>query len=203
MKQFNGYADAKKAAENSGRRLPAGGYICKIMGVRYETFDWGDRIVLQFDITEGEYKDFFKQQFEANTQEDKKWKGVARISVPSDDGSERDEKTKKRFANWTTALEKSNSGYVWDWDEKKWKGKSLGILFRETGTVIDGKEITYTEAVVGCSIEEVKKGTYWKGYTKFYAKDGYTGTAQPTSSVKENEYGFVQVDEDNDEGLPF
>ena len=37
MKSFSGYDDAKKAAQNtSGAKLPAGAYVCKIMGVRYE-----------------------------------------------------------------------------------------------------------------------------------------------------------------------
>ena len=64
MKKFSNYDDAKKAAQNTGgAKLPAGAYVCKIMGVRYEEGQDGksDVLVLQFDITEGEQKDFFKK----------------------------------------------------------------------------------------------------------------------------------------------
>ena len=61
--------------------------------------------------------------FESNTSEDKKWKGKATIYCPKDDGSEKDEWTRKNFARWTNAFEDSNPGYKWDWDEKKLKGK--------------------------------------------------------------------------------
>lgn len=205
MKKFGGYEEAKKAAEYTGSpKLPAGGYICKIMGVRAESMDWGDRIILQFDISEGEYKGFFKKQYEANTSEDRKWKGIARISVPADDGSEQDEKTKKRFAHWTNAFEKSNKGYAWDWDENKWTGKTIGILFRETGTVINGKSVKYTEAVVGCPVEEVKNKTYWEGWTQFYAKDGYTAEPSAPAAVKTDEEGFMKIPDDiTSEFIPF
>ena len=130
MKSFNGYDDAKKAAQVSAlAKLPVGAYVCKVKEVRYESLDWGDKIVLAFDIHEGEYKDFFAKQFEANTSEDKKWKGKVNIFVPKDDGSEKDGYTKRSFAGWTDSFEKSNKGYSWDWDEKKWKNKLVGIVF--------------------------------------------------------------------------
>ena len=146
MNKFNNYEDAKKEAQaKSFTKLPAGAYICKIEGVKYETTEYGDRIALRFDIAEGDYKEFFKKQYEANTNEDKKWKGRINVFVPKDDGSEEDARTKKGFASWTNAFEKSNNGYSWDWDENKWKGKIVGIVFGQTGTVIDGREIVYVE----------------------------------------------------------
>lgn len=204
MKRFNGYEEAKKAAESQGYpKLPAGGYICKIMGVRAEELSWGNRIVVQFDIDEGEQKGYFKKQYEANTSEDKKWKGVARITVPADDGSDEDARTKKKLARWISGFEKSNDGYTWDWDENKWKGLKIGILFRETGSNINGKDIVYTEAVVGCPVEQIEKGTYFKGFTDFYAKEGYKGNSAK-SEPETDEYGFVKIPDDiQDESVPF
>ena len=148
MKQFNGFEDAQKNARyTGGEKLPAGAYIAKIMNVKYVSGENGnsDRIDVQFDIADGDYKDFFKKQYEENTQEDKKWKGKASIYVPSDDGSEKDGWTKNTFAKWINALEDSNFKYKWDWDEKKWKGLSIGLMFAQTGNVIEGKEVVYTE----------------------------------------------------------
>ena len=200
MKKFNGFDDAKKQAQNAGSaRLPVGAYICKIMGVRYEEGknDNSDVIVLQFDIAEGEQKDFFRKQYDANQNEDKKWKGVVRVYVPKDDGSEKDAWTKRSFAGWIDAVEKSNSGFLWDWDENKLKGKKVGIVFGETGTVIEGKEIKYTEPRFGIDIERVKNGT--APAAKFKAKNGY-GKGTPA-----DDDGFMSVEAitKDIEDLPF
>ena len=203
MKQFNNYDDAKKSTESQGSsaKLPAGAYPCKITGVRYETTEWGDRIVLAFDIFEGEYKDFFQKQFEANTSEDKKWKGKTNVFVPKDDGSEKDAITKKSFASWTTAFEKSNPGYVWDWDENKWKDKKIGIVFGKTGTIIDGKEIVYTEPRFPIDLARVRSGDAPEA--KFKAKNGFTGKqiSQPAASSSSD--GFMNVPEGGPEEIPF
>ena len=163
MKAFNDFDKAKENAKYKGStQLPVGGYEAKIKEVRFQEGKDGksDMIVLAFDITAGEYKDFFKKKFDEDTSEDKKWKGKATIYCPKDDGSEQDEWTKNTFARWTNALEDSNKGYVWDWDEKKWKGKSIGLIYGETGTVIEGKPITYTEVRFPESIENIKNGNF-------------------------------------------
>lgn len=199
MKAFNNYDDAKKQAQASGAaKLPVGAYVCKIMGVRYEEGTNGnsDRLVLQFDITEGEQKDFFKKQYEANTAEDKKWKGAVRIYVPTDDGSEKDGWTKRSFAGWIDAVEKSNSGYSWGWDENTLKNKMVGIVFGETGTVIDGKSVVYTEPRFGVDVETVRSGK--APVAKFKSKNGYgTGNAVPNNS------GFMNIPEGSEEEIPF
>lgn len=203
MKQFNGYSEAKEAAQYTpGMKLPAGGYVCKIMAVRYTNGQNGnsDMITLQFDIVEGEYKDFFKKQYEANTQEDKKWKGTARIYCPKDDGTEQDRWTKNNFARWTNAFEESNPGYAWDWDENKWKDKLIGIVFGETGTVIEGKEIVYTEARSADSVQNIRDGKFYE--QKFKAKNGWTGTQQKKSN-SDNSTGFMNITEGIEEEIPF
>lgn len=85
MKEFKNFDEAKKNAEYTGtEQIPVGAYVAKIMGVRYENGQNGnsDRIVIQFDIAEGEQKDFFAKQYEQNTADDKKWKGKTTIYVP-------------------------------------------------------------------------------------------------------------------------
>lgn len=205
MKQFNGYDEAKKVAQSSGSaQLPVGAYVAKVMAVRFEEGVNGasDRITIQFDIAEGEQKDFFKKQYDANTSEDKKWKGKAAIYVPSDDGSERDGWTKNKFARWTNSFEASNDGYSWDWDESKWKGKMIGLVFGPTGTVIEGKEVLYTEVHQPCSVKEVREQTFWKKGLELVKKNGYTGTKQSTSSST-TPNGFMNIPEGTDEEIPF
>lgn len=204
MKQFNGYSEAKKQAQNQGgAKLPAGAYVCKVLAVKYENGADGtsDRIAVQFDIAEGDYKDFFKNQYDANTSEDKRWKGSVRIYVPTDDGSDRDAWTKRNFASWTDSFEKSNVGYSWDWDEKKWKNKLVGIVFGTTGTVISGRNITYTEPRFAVDVEKVRKGTAPEA--KFKEKNGYKESASGSQSAPVDANGFMQIPDGVEEEIPF
>lgn len=203
MKQFNGYDEAKKAAQyQPGQKLPAGGYVCKVLGVKYEEGQNGnsDQIILQFDIEEGDYKGFFKKQYEENQNDDKKYKGNVRIYVPSDDGSEKDTWTKNSFARWTDSFEKSNTGYTWDWDEKKWKGKLIGITFGETGTVINGREVVYTEARSADSVDAIRNNSFYQ--PKFKAKNGYVGNGASSAPATSSD-GFMSIPEGIEEELPF
>lgn len=203
MKQFNGFAEAQEAAKYSGsERLPVGAYECQIKNVQYVTGENGnsDRIDVLFDIAAGDYKDFFKKKYDADESEDKKWKGRKSIYVPTDDGSERDGWTKNTFAKWTNAFEDSNNGYKWDWKEEKWKGLKVGIVFGETGIVIEGREILYTEPRFAVSIDKVRDGSAPKA--KFVAKNGYTGTKQNTSNNAGSE-DFMKIPEGKDEEIPF
>ena len=95
MKKFNGYDETQ--AYRGFEKLPVGGYIVKIQNVRFMEGKNGnsDMITLAFDVTEGEYKDYFKKQFESQTTEDKKWKGTFTIYCPKDDGSEKTDGPKK------------------------------------------------------------------------------------------------------------
>jgi hypothetical protein len=110
------------------QRLPKGAYICKIMGA--EVIWNGDGIKVSYDIAEGDYKDFFANDYRSQTGEDRIWKGSFVLYVPKEDGSRKDELTKRRLRTFTDHLEDVNNGYHFDWDEQKWKGKMFGGLFR-------------------------------------------------------------------------
>ena len=78
MERINGYEDAK--AYTDAEKLPAGGYVVKILDVNELVYDWGKVLAISFDITEGEYTDFYKNNYKMQQQEDKKWKGVYRLN---------------------------------------------------------------------------------------------------------------------------
>lgn len=209
MKAFSNYEQAKENAKyEGGERLPEGGYVCRILGTKYANPQNGNSgyITMEFDIAEGEHAGFFQKQYEANTSEDRKFKGKVIIWEPKDDGTEQDGWTKNTFARWTNAIEDSNPGYSWDWDETKWKGKLVGILFGTTGTVIDGKEITYTEARTAVNVEKVRSGDY--KIPKFKSKNGYTGKGNAPSGNSGNSSNsgsddWMNVTETDMEQLPF
>lgn len=200
MKQLSNFDKAREAARyTGGERLPVGAYVCDIKNVQYVAGEDGnsDRIDILFDIIEGDFKDFFKKQYDANTSEDKKWKGRKSIYVPKEDGSEKDEWTQNSFAKWVNGFEDSNEGYRWDWDENKWKGLKVGIVFGETGTVIDGKEVRYIEPRFATDIKKVRDGS--APSAKFVAKRGYTGNGNTSTSSD----GFMSVPEGGESEIPF
>ena len=86
IRQYNGAKAQRRAAREI---LPAGGYVAKILDAKVQNYDFGDKLVLSFDIAEGQYNGFFKRDYTQNPNEDKKWRGTFRLSIPKDDGIER------------------------------------------------------------------------------------------------------------------
>lgn len=204
MKQFNGFEDAQKSARyTGGAKLPKGAYVAKIMNVRYEKGENGasSRIIVQFDIAEGEYKDFFKKAYDADTSEDKKWKGKATIYEPTDDGSDKDKWTKNKFAKWTNAFEDSNKGYSWDWDENKWKGLLVGLNYRNTKKMIEGRPCIYTEVAYPLEVETVRSGKAPEA--KDYIADNYKEDASASNAASSSGDDFMNVPAGVDAEIPF
>ena len=128
MKKWNGYEATQVIGEK--RKLPAGAYVCKIIDANEEVYGWGNVVVIHFDIAEGPYKNFYLEQYEKQ-KGDKKWKGTYRLTCPKEDGSEKDERTKKNFKTFMHHIEKSNTGYKWDWNEHNLRAKRFGGIFGE------------------------------------------------------------------------
>ena len=124
---------------NDRQKLPLGAYVCKVKRAAVQANEFGEQLCIVFDIVEGEFSGFYNDDFKNNNSENKKWKGVLRLFVPKDDGSEKDEWTKRSFKGMVTAFEKSNPGYKWNWDEASLTGKLIGILFRNEEWEYDGK----------------------------------------------------------------
>ena len=157
MKAFNGL-EIKKSVSTS-EPLPAGGYVAKILNAKVEEYSWGEKLVISFDIAEGEYKDFFSKQYNENTREDKKWKGNFRLTVPNE-GNQYFDSQKRTFGNAIWAIEDSNSGYHWDWNESALKGKTVGVLFRNYEYDVDGRQGWSTECCTFVSVEDVRTGNF-------------------------------------------
>lgn len=52
-------------------------------------------------------------------------RATTRVALEDKDGN-----TNPYFKGFITAVEESNPGYKWNWDEKTLKGKKIGIVFR-------------------------------------------------------------------------
>ena len=158
MKQFSGFESKKSGGAHEP--LPAGGYVAKILNVEEVSYSWGSVLLLSFDILEGEFKDFFANDYRSQDREDKKWRGTFRLRIPLDDGSEKDGWTKRAFGNAIWSIEASNPGYHWDWNEQGLKGKLLGVLFRNKEWEFNGNTGWTTECCALTSVEDIRNGKF-------------------------------------------
>lgn len=158
MKKFSGF-EAKRSGQ-AREVLPAGGYVAKIMNAEEVKYDWGEVVVISFDIAEGQYKDFFANDYRTQDREDKKWRGTYRLNVPKDDGSEKDGWTKRTFGNAIWALEDSNPGYKFDWEVAPMKGKVVGVLFRNKEWDYNGQTGWTTECCALTTVSDIRDNKF-------------------------------------------
>ena len=184
--------DVKPEKPSGGREtLPAGGYVCSILNAKVESNDWGDTLVIAHDVCEGEYAGIFKRDYDNNTMEDKKWRGTFRLKLPKDDGTEQDAWKKRGLSNFLWAIEQSNPGFAFNWDEKTLKGKKIGLLYCNKEWAMGDRTGWTTEAAGTESIDNIREGKFRPLKDKPLAN-------KPVVA----ETTFEELD-DSSEGLPF
>lgn len=213
IRRPNNWNEVKEFSDR--QQLPLDAYVCKVKKVALQGNQYGDQLCILFDIVEGEFSGYFNDEFKNNTYDNKKWKGVLRVFLPKDDGSEKDEWTKRTFKGMTTSFEKSNPGYVWNWDENSLVGKLIGILFRnEEWENEKGKTGWSVRPYRALSVESVRNedfklpkdkplknksdsGYSFGGYGSGYSTPDYS---TPDYSVPASNFAVL---EDDDAQLPF
>jgi len=200
---------------NDRQKLPLGAYVCKVKRAAVQANEFGEQLCIVFDIVEGEFSGFFNEEFKNNTYDNKKWKGVLRLYIPKDDGSEKDEWTKSTFKGMVNAFEKSNPGYKWNWDEASLTGRMIGILFRnEEWQNDEGKTGWTVRPFRAISVDSVRSGDFTlpkdkplKKKNDFgYSAGGYgSGASVPNYNIPNysNPASDFAVLEDDDAQLPF
>lgn len=150
--------EAKKAGGFTDLPIP-GAYVAEIQDVRFVAGENGqrDRIECMMEITEGEYKGRYHSVFEDQRERfgNASYKGVFRLVCPLEDD---DDWRKRVFEGNLWCVQQSNEGYAWDWDEKKLKGKKVGINVRKRLYTFNGKDRETTEIGQFETIADVKAG---------------------------------------------
>lgn len=142
--------------------LPAGAYVCDIKKVTLcdNKSGSGQHLKFEFDICEGEHKEFFAKDYRSQTREDKFWNGVIRQNIP-EESNPKYETLVKYFKRTFGYIEASNPGYHWNWDEGTLKGKKIGVTFGEKDKISQkGNTYTVTEARDIISVEDVRSGNF-------------------------------------------
>lgn len=193
MKKFNKYDTAQVKTGSIFDQLPKGAYVIKIVNAK-ETENKsgsGSHIKVAFDIAEGEYKDFYRKQFDASTDEDKHWPydGVYNLAAPDDNSPQW---MIDNFGTFVAALEDSNEGYHWDWDESKWKNLVIGALFRIEQSESNGNVYDHTRPAWFRTAKSVREGRFGK-----LPKDKLVSVSKPVSN------DFMVIPETDADEIPF
>jgi len=183
-------------SERESLPLGNGGYVLRIMGATEKQNSVGSYLEISCDIAEGDYKDFFARDYKAQTMEPRKWHCVKFVNLPNDDGSEKDEWSKRGLKTFMDALESSNPGYHWDWDESKLKGKIVGGLFREEEFLGRTDNNMHVAVRLGgfADADKIRKGDFKALKRKTLRGDAYESPVAQAA-------GFTHVD--NLPDLPF
>lgn len=160
IRRFGDYDKTRSYGEY--QVLPRDGYVIRILGASVHENSNGQYIKTAADVAEGEYQGFYNRDYQNQQSEDRKWRCNYLLSVPNDDGSEKDGWTKRRFKTFTESLEESNPGYHFDWDESKFKGLiivdfSTSVSMRRTTEVSVVLRTLHRYAVLAqCAAESIK-----------------------------------------------
>lgn len=150
MKQLNLENVQETGSGNGG--IKAGGYVCKYTNVT----DVEDKeyLYMEFDVAEGEKKDYYKQLNEQHGF----WGGKCYRSYK--------EKALPMFKRMCSAVSKSNPGFIFDGgaqnaDESTLVGKLVGIVLGEEEYEKNNGEIgTRTYVFAEVSVDDIRKGNF-------------------------------------------
>lgn len=152
MKVIENYENVQ-ASSGEFARPTAGGYICKIIDVEDVPMNAqgkGDYLRVEYDIADGEFKGYYKEQFD-------RWGGNWNASFIRS----YKEKALGMFKHFTNCIEQSNTGYEWDWNEKGLIGKFVGLVLGEEEYKNSAGEIK-TKLVVSQvkTVEDIKNSNF-------------------------------------------
>ena len=186
MNKPKNYDSVQAAVMGEQEVLEPGGYICKILKAEIKESSSGkEMMVINYDIAEGDRKDFFANKYRNNTNENKKWQGVY-YQLTEDNST-------KFFKGMITAIEKSNEGYKFKFDETTLKGKLFGGIFgrEEYFNINTGKQQFSTKLLWIRNIDTIKSGNFETPADKLMNNNSVPS-------------GFAHVDESlDDDDLPF
>lgn len=176
MKPINNWNEVQ-SSDTDFRRPEAGGYICRIISAT-DTPD-KEYIRLEYDIDAGDYKGYWQE-----TAEKFGWWG-------GDFYRSYKESAQGMFKGFIESVEGSNSGYVWNWDEKTLVGKQIGIVLGEEeyvkndGSVATRLKVRSTKTVQAINegrfrVPKLKKLDGEKAQETAQAPSGFTLTTDDT-----------------------
>ena len=154
IRKPNNWEQVEAVEYGEREMLELGGHVVVIRNAAEYTGQTGNSsLKVCVDIAPGDKQaGFFQKQFDDNPNSDKKWSNGATKYVSLK------EEHAGMLKAFTTAVEKSNPGYTWNWDETSLKGKKLvGVFGLEEYEKQDGTIGTATRLVQFRSIDKLNE----------------------------------------------
>lgn len=157
MRKPEGWDEAQAVIPGEHRRLPAGGYVCTIVGTSVSRSKGGNEmLVLLMDISEGEHEGHFMRDYS-----ERQAKNANASWPPSGTYWQNMEGNGTRFAKGLLELISKENGFQWDFDERELIGKKIGVLFREEEYLgNDGKVRASVKPYSFRSLKAIREGNY-------------------------------------------
>lgn len=178
-------------------KLPVGAYEVTILRAEEQNGkDNSCTLCLLFDISDGEYKDYYMNKFKNEKKsypDTAKFKGVLRLWYPN--GGQYDESNEKRIKTTLERIKQSNNlniDFSKEWDGAKLKGCKAGMVFREQEWSYNGSTGMTTQPYQVITLEALKEGEFTIPSPKYL-----NGSAPNTSTNTAEEFPL------DDDDLPF
>lgn len=156
MINLKGYDEVSESNGGDYQKLPAGGYVCRIINVELGERNNRLQIRAAIDIAEGDYTGYFARQGRD------KWSKSAIFTryVYDESGRRITSALKSLLAN----IERSNAGFVLEdlsrFNEQSLVGKLCGFTFGEREYEYDGKICTTTEVKFPTTVDKIRSGDF-------------------------------------------
>ena len=137
----------------SFKRLAPNGYIVKILKI--EDHPDKEYLKIYFDIVKGDDKGYFKKQYDGDTRKERKWPNAGTFIRSYKDSAA------SMFKGFINAIEKSNKGYQWNFDEKTLVNKVVGLIIADEQYQNQKGQVRVRNYVAAVrSVETIEKGEY-------------------------------------------
>lgn len=178
MKPINNW-DEVQASTDEFKKLPPGGYICAILSA--EDVPEKEYIKIVYDIAAGEYADYYSDDW----GKDNLWAHTIYRSYK--------ESAAGMFKAFINAIEESNKGYKWNFDEKTLKGKLIGIVLGEEEYIgNDGSVKTRLKDRSTKSVRDIEENRFRIPKIKKLEEEQGTGSSAPAGFVESDDLPFLK-----------
>ena len=178
MKPINNW-DEVQASTDEFKKLPPGGYICAILSA--EDVPEKEYIKIVYDIAAGEYADYYSDDW----GKDNLWAHTIYRSYK--------ESAAGMFKAFINAIEESNKGYKWNFDEKTLKGKLIGIVLGEEEYIgNDGSVKTRLKDRSTKSVRDIEENRFRIPKIKKLEEEQGAGSSVPAGFVESDDLPFLK-----------
>lgn len=136
MKKIENWSEIEAKGMDDFTPFPAGVYECVIVNAceNFNKDSGKTTLKVMVDIASGEYKGYFTEMYDKNTNVDRRWNNNSTKYLSLE------EQNLSYLKGFITSVENSNPGYTWDWDETKLRGKKICCVYQwEQYQTQDGK----------------------------------------------------------------